>query len=726
MSIQCASSGLYPSIYRLDTPHSSYVVGISPDGLAVHLYYGKLLSGRDMEFICGEGNSPWFPAQKGQTLLDRVPLEYSGSGMADLRPAALSVCWEDGDNIADLRFQSGRIVPGKPAPDGLPHVYAETEAEAQTLILTLTDKKGLTVDLHYTVLDNFDGIMRRAVIRNDGAQNVTILRAMSASEDLPDWRMDMIHLHGQWWRECTQERLPVGHCGQIIESFRGSSGHQHNPFLAIVSRDCTETIGEAYGFSLVYSGNFRMEADVDAFDCLRVNAGLSDRSFEWPLAPGETFETPEAAMVYSDRGLGAMSRAYHKLYAKRLCRGPWRDRPRPVVLNTYDSLGMRFDAEHLNRLMDTAAKEGIELFVIDDGWFGHREDEFSSLGDWVPWKEKLGGSLADVAARVKGLGMSLGIWVEPEMISPDSNLYRAHPDWVLCRPGRAATLTRSQLMLDLSRRDVQDCMIQQLTELLASADISYLKWDMNRIMSEVGSGANPKASAGAIAHRYMLGVYRILEAITQRFPKLLYESCAGGGGRYDAGMLYYSQQIWTSDNSDAVARLSIQGGASLVYPPCTMACHVSPAPNCQMKRSTTLAARWNIAVLGGGFGYELDLTKLPPAELETIRRQVTQYKTERSVLFGSSFYRLTPPEGTAAFQQISEDGRYLVVTCCRRLYNAKLNPLWLRLENLDPEAKYRDMDSGATSSGAVLMGQGVRVLLANADFACVRIRLERI
>ncbi|MCH4239273.1 MAG: alpha-galactosidase [Oscillospiraceae bacterium] len=725
MPIRCSQSEIYPHAFSLDTPNSSYMLGVSTEGLVVQLYYGAGLFEGDLAAIGDRENSPWFPAQNGQTLLDHVPLSYSGAGMADLRPAALSVQWEDGDNIADLRYQSHRVVNGKPELAGMPHIYTEKDSEAKTLILTLTDEKGLEADLYYTIFEDCDAIIRRTVLRNTSDMGMSIMRVMSASTELPDSRMDFLHLHGSWAREFATERLPLGHTMQRIESFRGASGHQHNPFAAVVSKDCTETTGEAYGFSLVYSGNFCIEADVDSGDRLRVNIGLSDRSFRWPLRPGESFSTPEAVLVYSDRGVGAMSRTYHQLYRSRLCRGYWRDRPRPVLLNTWEGVYFDFNRDKLLTLAKSAAEVGIELFVIDDGWFGHRLDDTTSLGDWEPWEDKLGCTLPELVADINQLGMQFGIWVEPEMVSPDSNLYRKHPDWVLCRQGRKATLTRTQLILDLSRKEVQDYIIDAMTKLFSSAPIAYVKWDMNRNMTEIGSVADSDASAGALAHRYMLGLYRILGILTDRFPKILLEGCASGGGRFDPGMLYYSPQIWTSDDSDAIQRLSIQGGASLVYPPSVMSCHVSATPNHQVGRSTPLSTRANVAALGGGFGYELDMTKLSPEDHETVRTQIQEYKAERGKLFNSDFYRLTAPEGMAAFQQISRDGSQVVVTCCRRLYDAKTEPRWLRLEGLDPQAKYCNTSSGEVCTGAALMHKGVHLQLALTDFTSERIVLNR-
>lgn len=726
MAIQHAATNLYPHVFQLDTPNSSYVLGISEQGLAVHLYYGTRLFEGDFSAVCSAENSPWFPARAGEPLLDHVPLEFSGAGMADLRPSAVSVQWEDGDNVADLRYKSHRILAGKPAPQGLPHIYTEQEEEAQTLVVTLADEKGLEAELYYTVFRDSDALVRRTVLRNAGSQTVTVLRVMSASLDLTESRMELVHLHGSWAREFTRERLPVGHGEQRIGSFCGASGHQHNPFLAVVTPDCTETAGEAYGCSFVYSGNFCMETNVDASDRLRINAGLSDRAFRWPLAAGESFETPEAVLVYSGSGLGEMSRTYHKLYRSRVSRGYWRDRPRPVLLNTWEGVYFDFNCDKLLRIAKAAAQEGIELFVIDDGWFGHRADDTSSLGDWTPWEEKLGCTLSELVKNVNELGMGFGLWVEPEMVSPDSDLYRAHPDWVIRRPDRAATLKRTQLILDLSRKEVQDSVIDAMTKLFSSAPIAYVKWDMNRNMSEIGSAADLTASAGALAHRYMLGLYRVLETLTSRFPKILFESCASGGGRFDAGMLYYMPQTWTSDDSDAVQRLDIQGGASLVYPPSMMSCHVSAVPNHQVRRRTPLSTRWDVAMLGGGFGYELDMTKFSAEEAETVKEQIAAYKQERDSLFDSRFYRLPMLEGMAAFQQISADGKKVVATCVRRLYNAKGEPHWLRLQGLNPHAQYRCLRDGSVVTGAVLMGRGIRLHLEPEDFASDRIVLERL
>lgn len=721
MSIQIFHTDLYPTCFHLQTPGSSYVMGVSQDGLLIHLHYGAPVA--QAENLTRAENSPWFPAKPGETLLDHVPLEYSGSGMADLRPAAISVEWpEDGDNIADLRYQDYALLPGKPQMEGLPQVYTEKEEEAQTLRITLCDAKGLQVDLFYTIFDNSDALIRRTRVSNKGTSPVVLHRIMSSALDLPDSRMELVHLHGAWAREFNEERMPVGHFRQCISSTKGASGHQHNPFAALVTPGCNESAGEVYAASLVYSGNFLIETDVDAMDQLRFTIGLNDWCFSWQLLPGEEFCSPEAVLVYSAQGLGHMSRTYHRLYQNRLCRGSWRDRPRPVLLNTWEGVYFDFNRDKLLHLAKAAAEQEIELFVLDDGWFGHRDSDNSSLGDWIPNEKKLGCTLRELAEDVNRLGMKFGLWVEPEMVSPDSDLYRAHPDWALCRPNRPATLARTQLILDLSRTDVQDYLIDAMSSVFESAPIDYIKWDMNRNMTEIGSFASPEKSAGEIAHRYMLGLYRVMETLVTRFPDILFESCASGGGRFDPGMMYYMPQAWTSDDSDAIQRLDIQGGCSLVYPPSCMSCHVSAVPNHQVGRVTSLDTRWNVAVMGGGFGYELNMTALSDEEKEIVRKQIRTYKEDRGFLFTSELYRLeAPADGMFAYAQVAPDKSRLAVTCIRRMFRAQRAPLWLRLNGIAPDKQYVEKSSGEVYSGTELLNRGVRIVLDDADFSSVRL-----
>ncbi|MCL2034075.1 MAG: alpha-galactosidase [Oscillospiraceae bacterium] len=727
MAISTGKSELYDPWVRLDAHKSSYVMGVTAQGYLLHLYYGKKLSDTDMPGVLRKENFAWYPQKPGETLLDKLPLEYSASGMADLRPPALSVEWADGDNIADLRYEKLQIIAGKPMLEGLPSTYVEDDEEAHTLKIVLRDAKGLRCCLFYTAFGRYNAITRHTVLKNDSEQDIFIHRILSASIDMPhrDWKL--LHLHGAWIREFTQEVLPVGYCTQSISSRKGASGHQHNPFGAIMSGACSENDGEAYGFSFVYSGNFLLETDVDSNDSLRVNMGLNERGFAWTLNPESRFVTPEVVLVYSDEGLCKMSQAYHSLYRDRLVRGYWRNMARPTLLNTWEGVYFNFNRDKLLSLAKAASETGIELFVLDDGWFGKRDDDKTSLGDWFVNEQKLGCTLRELGDDINALGMQFGIWVEPEMISPDSDLYRAHPDWALKQPDRNATLARTQLILDIAREDVQEYIISSMDALFSSAPIAYVKWDMNRNMTEVGSSGG--IPAGEVPHRYMLGLYRILETLTTKHPRILFESCAGGGGRFDPGMLFYMPQGWLSDNSDAIQRLTIQYGASMVYPPSVMGCHVSAVPNHQVWRDTPLDTRWNVAMAGGGFGYELNISQLTDEEKSMVKKQIAEYKNQRDFLRECELYRIGNPscDNTVAFIQVSPKKDRAVFTCCRKLNNSQAPQLiFTPLRGLLRDAVYKDTEDGREYTGAVLMSHGIGTLLPAHDFASVRVQLIRI
>ncbi|MBC2478280.1 alpha-galactosidase, partial [Clostridium beijerinckii] len=473
---------------------------------------------------------------------------------------------------------------------------------------------------------------------NCGKEDLKLQRALSMSIDFNNSNYDFLHLHGAWARERHMERTPLLIGTQSIESRRGSSSHNQNPFIALLSKDATEEHGDVYGFSLVYSGSFLAQAEVDQFETTRISMGINPFDFSWLLKPKESFQTPEVVMVYSSQGLGEMSRTYHRLYRKRLCRGVYRDKTRPILVNNWEATYFDFNAEKIESIGKAAKELGIELFVLDDGWFGKRNGDESSLGDWVVDKNKLPNGLEDLANRINNLDLQFGLWFEPEMVSPDSDLYRAHPDWCLHVPGRYRTQGRNQLVLDLSREDVCDYIIDSLSKILNSVNISYIKWDMNRNMTEIASALLPPERQRETAHRYMLGLYKIYEKLTTAFPNILFEGCSGGGGRFDAGILYYMPQIWTSDDTDAVERLKIQYGTSIVYPISTMGAHVSAVPNHQVHRNTSLKMRGDVAMLGN-FGYELDLTNFNDEEIETVKKQVETYKELRELIQFGDMYR---------------------------------------------------------------------------------------
>ena len=648
-----------------------------------------------------------------------LPYACPTAGRGDYRPTLVRARNAAGSRCTELFYVSHRIVDGKPALAGLPATYTESDAEAQTLFITLRDAlTGLEAEMAYTIFADLPVIATSVSYRNAGAEALLLENAGSLALTLPG-RYDMLHLNGAWARERAVERVAPARLTRTISSARGASGHQHNPFAALLAPGADEFGGECYGVNLIYSGDFDISVDENAYESTRLVAGLNPATFEWRLEPGATFQAPEAVCAYSCQGLNAMSQALHTLYRTRLCRGTWRDKERPVLINNWEATYFNFDHEKIMRIARTAADLGVELFVLDDGWFGHRDMDNCSLGDWVVDRRKLPGGLDALARDINALGMRFGLWFEPEMVSPDSDLYRAHPDWCLHAKDRRRTQSRHQLILDMSRTDVQDYVIEAVSSVLRSTPISYVKWDMNRNFKEFGSDLLLDGREGEVSHRYMLGLYRVLEAITASFPEVLFESCSGGGGRFDAGMLYYMPQTWTSDDTDAVERLAIQYGTSLCYPTSTMGAHVSAVPNHQVRRMTSMRMRGDVA-LGGNFGYELDLSSLSEEDLAEIRRQIAQVKSIRRTTQQGVFTRLLSPfDGNITAWQFADDKR--VILCAYRVL-AKPNaaPVRVRLAQV-PEGTYKAPDGTLISSDA-LMHAGIRPQFERGDYAsCVMI-----
>ena len=651
-----------------------------------------------------------------------LPYACPTDGRGDYRPPMVSALDGSGQNCTELYYEGYRIEKGKPALTGLPASYVERDDEADTLTITLKDPlTGLRAELGYTLYRERPVLAVSARYSNGGGAPLILKDAGSVCVALPG-RYDMIHLHGAWAKERAVERVPPAALTRTISSARGASGHEHNPFTALAAPDTTEFAGECLGVALVYSGSFRISVDENAFGSTRLTAGLDPRCFTWRLMPGESFQAPEALCVWSGEGLNGMSRAFHSVIRERVCRGPWRDRPRPILINNWEATYFDFDEKKLLDIARAAAGAGIELFVLDDGWFGRRNDDNCSLGDWVENREKLPGGLKGLAEKLGALGMRFGLWFEPEMVSPDSDLYRAHPDWCLHAKDRRRTTARHQLILDMSRRDVQDHVIGAISEVLKSADIGYVKWDMNRNFLEAGTAAEG-AYEGETAHRYMLGLYRVLEEITSAFPEVLFEGCSGGGGRFDAGILHYMPQIWTSDDSDAVERLSIQYGTSLCYPVSAMGAHVSAVPNHQIGRVTGIRMRGDVA-LGGNFGYELDLSAQTPEDMEEIRRQVLLVKRVRETTQRGVFTRLMSPfDGNVTAWQFA-DGKRLILCVYRTL--AKPNPEQVRIRLCNvPDGVWRAED-GRTYTASALMNAGVCPEFPKADFTSSVLVLERV
>ena len=690
--------------FYLHTKHTSYVMEIY-EGRLAHTYWGARLNQVPvMDEMCPVGYGAGFCGTDlpGRIInsTDKLPQEYPTFGSADLRTPALHVRHQAGDALAHLCYRSHRIFKGKSPLSGLPATYGD---DCETLEITLADEfTQLTAVLAYTVFSEKDVLTRSVRIENNGSTSCCIEKAASFCMDLSDCNFEVIHLPGAWARERHIQRIPIHYGTTFFDSKRGASSHNENPFLALVRPETTETAGEAYGFCLVYSGSFSAEVSVDQFDYTRVQMGINDFDFSWDLAPGGIFQTPEAILVYSDAGLGEMSRRFHRIIRQNLCRGKFRDAERPVLINNWEATYFNFNEEKILALASKAKELGVELMVLDDGWFGKRNRDNCSLGDWVVDRTKLPNGLDSLAQKVNALGMQFGLWFEPEMISPDSDLYRAHPDWCIHVKGRPQTTGRNQLILDLSKPEVCDYIVDAVSAILEANPISYVKWDMNRNMAEFpGAG---------FAHRYMLGLYNVLERITTRFCDVLFESCSGGGGRFDAGILHYMPQTWTSDDTEAVERLYIQEGTGLVYPISTMGSHVSAVPNHQTGRTSTAEFRSNVAMMGR-FGLELDLAKVPEEDLEVLKEKIAFYKRYQQVIHQGDLYRLLSPytSRTAAYQIVAEDRNTVMVFFCNVTGRPCYRHTLLRLEALVSDALYRDTETGKIWEGCTLMNAGIPI-----------------
>ena len=709
-------------VFCLNTNNTSYVMGFMNRHL-VHAYWGRKIDNIvSLDFAvphcsrsCAQYDNPEIP----EIQADNIPLEFPTYGNTDLRTPAFHAQYKDGSTISEFKYFSHEIIKGKPLLKGLPATYASVD-EAETLVLTLQDDlTGVRVELLYSVFEEKDAITRSVRVINDGDAVVNIQKLMSANVDFYGMDYDVITLCGATIRERYIQRKPLSYGTMSIESMRGASSHARNPFIALAEHTATETRGDVYGMSFVYSGNFVAGVSVDPYDMSRMSIGLNPFDFNWRLEPNESFISPEVVMVYSDEGLGGMSRIYHKLYRENLCRGKYVKAERPVLINSWETVYFDFDEDKLVEIAQNAKELGVELMVLDDGWFGERDDDTTSLGDWFENRRKLPNGLKGLADRIEAIGMKLGLWVEPEMISPKSKLYEEHPDWCLHIKGRSRSEGRNQLILDYANPEVCDYILNTLRGILKGANISYIKWDMNRNMSEVGSAYLTPERQRETAHRYMLGLYRILEALVSEFPDVLFESCSAGGGRFDAGMLYYMPQTWTSDDSDAGERMKIQYGTSLVYPAVTMGAHISAVPNHQVYRTTKMKTRGDVAMMGQ-FGLELDIAKLSAEEKAEVKKSIEQFKALRKTIHYGDMYRLKSPfEGNlTAWQFLSEDKEQVVVCVCNTLAEANGPFHFIKLCGLDKDAVYEDKENGISVSGDMLMKIGISVKMPS-DFESI-------
>ena len=657
------------------------------------------------------------------SFLDTYPMEYSFGGTGDFRESCITVTTEDGQQGLDLTYVGHRIYEGKEPLNGLPATWG---ANSETLEITLEDEPtGIQVQLSYSVFADSDALVRSVKVINAGDQAVSLDGVLSACLDMDNEDFEVLSLHGSWARERHMERVPLGYGSYVTESVCGESSHQDHPFLALLSKNCTQTVGEVYAMHFIYSGNFLAKAQRCQHDTVRMVMGIHPTNFRWRLEPGEQFQAPEVVCVYSDEGLGKMTRTFHDLYRTHLIRSSYLHQTRPVLVNSWEAAYFDFDTEQLLSLAKQSAELGIEMLVMDDGWFGRRNSDEGSLGDWTVNEEKLKGGLKYLSDEVHALGMKFGIWFEPEMISPDSELYRRHPDWALQLKDRCGSLCRAQYVLDLSRPEVVDYVYECVAAVLRHARIDYVKWDMNRQLTDIGSSYLPAERQGELSHRHTLAVYELQERLTREFPEMLLENCSGGGARFDPGMLYYSPQIWCSDDTDAIERLAIQEGTQLLYPLSTIGAHVSDCPNHTVGRVTPFETR-GIVALAGTFGYELDTRKISEEDRAQIPEQIAAYKKYAPLIREGDYYRIASYQDNHrydCYEIVSKDRTEAVVFFIQVLHEPNYRSRKLRLQGLDRETLY-EVD-GKTYLGGTLMSAGLILQRPWGDFQAQIIEIKK-
>ena len=694
------------NLWHLRNEWISYALMEMPGGVLAHLYAGPRLERLNPASLMRRFGveAEGFTVQ--ECALDRLPQEYPSSGLGDMREGALTVQAPDGSWAVDLRLVSAEILGEKPALEGLPATRGEGCAAVRFLLRDA--HTGLEAELNYAVYDDCPALVRSARLVNRGDAALEIERALSLCLDLPDADWDLVTLSGSWARERAVYRRPLVPGFQGVSTQRGASSLQTSPFMALARREATEASGDVLGMALVYSGNFMARAEAVCTGGTRLLMGINDQDFAWRLAPGAAFTAPEAALVVSTEGLGGMSRGFHMLWEKHLLPKRWMGADRPVLLNSWEAAYFDFDEDKLVSIAKATAAAGAALFVMDDGWFGHRDDDTTSLGDWQTDLRKLPGGLKALGEKVRALGIGFGIWMEPEMVSPDSDLYRAHPDWCLHIPGREGITARHQLVLDLGRQDVQDFVYNAVADTLRESGAAYLKWDMNRNFSNIGSAALPANRQKETGHRYILGLYAVLDRLTADFPDVLFEGCSSGGGRFDAGMFYYVPQFWCSDDTDALMRCEIQYGTTLVFPPSTMGCHVSAVPNHQTGRVVPMETRFAVA-LGGSFGYELDPRKLSEEERAAMQAQTAFANATQQLRLYGAFHRLRSPfEGNdTAWMSVAPDRSEAIFTYVRNRAVPNVLPPLVKLRGLDAGRRYEIVETGEVYGGDELMTIGL-------------------
>ena len=716
-------------IFVIDTENTSYVMGISgEEGLLGHLYYGDKIDSADAAYlwkIIEPQVNPTVDMRDRSSFLDRFPFEYSSNNVGDYRKSSIEITDNSGHTSLLLCYESHEIFGGKRAIAGLPATFG-TADDSMSLEIVLADKVvGIRCILSYSIFAGLDVIARSVRLENMSDNTVYIDKVMSFTMDMDQEDYKLLTLHGSWARERWMDFREIGFGDTSIESFRGESSHQFQPFMALVQKEDSQDTGKVYGFSFVYSGNFEAGVTKSQFNSLRVYMGIGAKNFRWTLRPGERFDTPEVVMTYSAGGLGKMTRTFHDLFRNHLIRSKYKDMERPILINNWEATYFDFDSDKLIDIAREAKKSGIEMLVMDDGWFGERNDDNSSLGDWYVNEDKLKGGLKKLVDEVNSLGMKFGIWMEPEMVSPKSKLFEAHPDWAIQIPGRTPCRSRNQLVLDITRQEVRDYIYGRIRAILTSANIEYVKWDMNRQLCDLGSLGLDKESQGELSHRYMLAVYELQERMITEFPDLLLENCSGGGARFDAGMLYYSPQIWCSDDTDAIERLVIQEGTSLIFPLSTMGAHVSDCPNHTVGRTTPFKTRGDVA-LAGTFGYELDITRIPEEDRADIPRQVAVYHKYNHLVRGGDYYRIASYQRNHeydAYMVVSKDKKEALITYVQVVAKPNSSRKLLKVPGLLADLRYQIEGSGEEILGATLEKVGLSVNPLNGDYRSELIHL---
>ncbi len=717
--------------FTLHTVNSTYQMGIGRYGYLLHLYYGNRTDG-DMSYLLtyadrGFSGNPHEAGEDRTFSLDALPQEYSDYGNGDYRFSCLQVKDHTGVFGSDLRYCSHRILPGKYGIPKLPAVYA-AEEEAKTLEIILKDARaGVEVTLYYGVIEELDVITRAVSVKNIGDTEISLAKVYSGCLDFVTGDYEVLHFHGRHGMERVAERTPVATGSLSFGSRRGTSSHQHNPFFILAEKNTTEDAGSCYGMSLLYSGSFRCEIERDQYRQTRMAIGVQDEMFDYPLEPGEIFHAPEAAFAFSGEGLALLSQKYHKLIRDHVCRGIYRNARRPILINNWEATYFDFNGDQIIAIAKQAAELGVEMLVLDDGWFGKRESDHTGLGDWFVNEEKMGGPLSSVVEQVNALGMKFGLWIEPEMVSEDSAFYRAHPDYAFQIPGKKPVMGRSQLVLDFSRKEVVDAILKQITDVIDKANIAYIKMDMNRSIMDVCTALEGKQNQGAILYQYVLGVYDFLDRLLTRYPKLLIEGCSGGGGRFDAGMLYYTPQIWCSDNTDAIERIRIQHGTSFGYPVSAVGSHVSAVPNHQTGRRTSLVTR-GVVALAGSFGYELDLNMISGEEKEIVKKQIADCKKYWNLTHEGLYFRLHDPSEhmeTAAWEFVAEDKSEALLNVVTLDTHCNPPASYVKLKGLEETGCYRIEGSEQKYTGSALMYAGLPVPFLTDEYQTWQVHLIR-